>query len=291
MHARMNATRAVVPLALLALFGAAACKGREAAGEERRSSGSSGSSGTTGGSRRTASGGEVALAASDTNPLTALTRMGDYLRDLKTFRVDVDGVKEEPLKDGQNLQFAGTVRYTVQRPSGLRAELRTDRKQRDYVFNGKTLTVYAPRMKYYATVAAPPTIREMLDTAVRRYDLEFPVADLFLWGTDRAAVDSIKASAYVGPAKVAGRDCDHFAFRQSEVDWQLWIERGDRPLPCKLVITSITLPTRPEYSAVLTWDLSPKIEASAFNFVPPKDAHAIKLQDFSEPTATVAKKN
>jgi hypothetical protein len=226
---------------------------------------------------------------SDTNPMSALSGMGTYLQTLKTFRVDVDATKDEPLDDGENLQFAGTVRYLVRSPDAMRVELRTDRKQRQYVYDGKTLTVYAPRMNYYATVAAPPTIRAVLDTAVSRYDLEFPVADLFLWGTDRAALDSIKASAYVGPANIRGRDCDHFTFRQSDIDWQLWIERGARPLPCKLVITTTSLPTRPEYSAVITWDLAPKIDASSFVFAKPKNAVAIKLHDFADSTATTAK--
>jgi len=255
-------------VAALALAGAVACRvGRDGSHDENQAAG------------------EVSAAPSDTNPMSALRAMGGYLRDLKTFRVDVDATKDEPLDDGENLQFAGTVRYTVRTPDAMRVELRTDRKQRDYLYNGKQLTVYAPRTGYYATVAAPSTIREMLDTAVARYDLEFPVADLFLWGTDRADLDSIQASAYVGPANIRGRDCDHFAYRQADVDWQLWIERGSRPLPCKLVITTKSLPTRPEYTAVLTWDLKPSIDPSSFAFAPPDDAHPIKLRDWTDTTA------
>ena len=217
------------------------------------------------------------VAPTDTNPITALQTMGSYLRGLKEFKLDVDATKDEPLNDGQNLQFGGTVQYLVRAPNSLRVELRTDRKYRDYFYDGKTLTIYGPRNHFYATVPAPPTIRALLDTAAARYDLEFPVADIFLWGTDRAAVDSIKASAYVGPATIRGRECEQYVYRQHDVDWQLWIERGSRPLPCKLVITTKTLPSRPQYTAVLTWDLTPNLTASTFAFTPPKDAHAIKL--------------
>ena len=234
-------------------------------------------------------GGEVSSAPSDTNPISALLAMGSYLRGLKEFGLDVDATKDEPLNDGENLQFGGTVHYLVRPPNAMRVELRTDRKYRDYLYDGKTLTVYAPRTGYYATVAAPSTIRALLDTAAARYDLEFPVADIFLWGTERADVDSIKASAYVGPANIRGRDCDQFTYRQTGVDWQLWIERGSRPLPCKIVITTTSLPTRPEYSAVLTWDLTPKLGGSTFAFQPPKDAHPIKLHDFVDTTAVGAK--
>jgi hypothetical protein len=242
--------------------------------------------------KNASSAGDVSIpVTSDTNPISALKTMGAYLQTLKTFAVDVNGTKEMAIDDEQNLQFTGTVHYLVQAPNSLRAELRTDRKQRDYVYDGKTLTVYAPRMNYYATVAAPPTIRALLDTAVQRFDLEFPVADLFLWGTDRADFDDIKSSAYVGPAKIDGRDCDHFAYRQDDMDWQLWIERGSKPLPCKLVITSLDLPSRPEYSAVIKFDLSPKVDAKSFAFAPPKGANPIKLHDFvTDATKSVAQK-
>jgi len=233
--------------------------------------------------------GEISSAPSDTNPISALRSMGSYLRGLKAFQLDVNGTKDEPLADGENLQFAGTVHYVVRTPDAMRVEVRTDRKYRDFVYDGKTLTIFAPRTGYYATVAAPPTIRELLDTAAARFDLEFPVADVFLWGTERADLDSIKASAYVGPANIGGRDCDQFTYRQTGVDWQLWIERGSRPLPCKLVITTTSLPSRPEYSAELTWDLSPTLRTSTFAFTPPKDAHPIKLHDFMDTTAVGAK--
>ena len=265
--------------ALLAIVALAGCKVR------------GGSSGSNGSAQRTerSQGGEVSATPSDTNPISALRSVGSYLRSLRSFSLDVDATKDEPLKDDQTLQFGGTVHYDVRTPDALHVELRTDRKYRDYIYDGKTLTVYAPRTGYYATVAAPPTIRALLDTATARYDLEFPVADIFLWGTDRADLDSIKASAYVGPANIRGRDCDQFTYRQTGVDWQLWVERGSRPLPCKLVITTTSLPSRPEYSAVLTWDLSPKLGASTFAFQPPKDAHPIKLHDFMDTTALGAK--
>ena len=47
---------------------------------------------------------------------------------------------------------------------------------------------------------------------------------------------------------VDGVECDHLAFRNLETDWQIWIERGERPLPRKYVITSKTVATAPQYT-------------------------------------------
>jgi hypothetical protein len=216
-------------------------------------------------------------SAVDAKAVDALRKMGAHLRTLKRFGVQVDGVRDEVSGDGQKIQLTGTITYLVRAPNGLRANIRTDRKQRDIIYDGKTLTVYAPRMKYYATVAAPPTIGAMLEQATNRYGIEFPVADLFTWGTARDGVNDLTSARLVGPAYVGGFDTDHYAFRQAGADWQVWIERGANPLPRKLVITTTTEPSQPQYTANLKWDLAARVDDSAFAFVPPKDVVKIPL--------------
>ncbi len=164
--------------------------------------------------------------------------MGKYLRSLKAFSLHADTAIDEVLTTGQKIQFAGSLDYTVEFPNRLRAEVRSDRRTRDYIFDGKTLTQYSPRMNYYATVSAPGTLTELVQVANQKYGLPLPLADLFLWGTDKGGVDDITSAAYFGPARIGGKDCGHYAYRQSDVDWQIWIERGAHPLPCKIVITN-----------------------------------------------------
>jgi hypothetical protein len=36
---------------------------------------------------------------------------------------------------------------------------------------------------------------------------------------------------------VNGRTCRTLAFVEKDIDWQIWIENGPQPTPCKLVIT------------------------------------------------------
>jgi hypothetical protein len=181
------------------------------------------------------------------------------------------------LSNGQKVQFGGTLSYLVRVPNGFRADVRTDRKQRQLIYDGKTLTVYAPRMHYFATVAAPSTIGATLDSARWRYRLDMPLADLFFWGTDRDGMKDLTEAKYIGPAYVNGTDVDQYAFRQADVDWQIWIERGNKPLPRKLVITTKTAPQQPQYGIVLNWDLAPKFDSTSFTFAPPPDAKRITL--------------
>ena len=213
----------------------------------------------------------------DPKAMAALKNMGGYLRTLQDFTIKGEGTREEVLSNGEKIQFGGTIDYAVKRPDRMKVVMNTDRKERTIYYDGKTMTIYAPRMKYYATVPAPPTIGAMLDSARYRYSLDMPVVDLFLWGTPRDGTKDITAAKYIGPAKINGVVTDQYAFRQKDVDWQLWVEPGDKPLPRKLVITTKTEPERPEYAITLDWNLSPNLDDKMFTFEPPKDAKKIDM--------------
>lgn len=213
----------------------------------------------------------------DPRALDALGAMGAHLRKLKTFTLRADTTVDEVLLSGQKLQFGGTLDYRVALPDRLRLELRSDRQHRDLVFDGRTLTMYAPRMKLYARIDAPPTIAELVQTAERDFGLAFPLADLFLWGTARSGVEDIAEATHIGPAQIGGHRCEHYAFRQEGVDWQLWIRAGAAPLPCRIVITTTSEPERPQYSATFKWDSTAKPAAASFKFSPPADARRIQF--------------
>ena len=73
--------------------------------------------------------------------------------------------------------------------------------------------------------------------------------------------------------------CDQLAFRQANVDWQLWVEKGARPVPRKLVITTRHAVGDPQFQAVMDWDVQPKLDKATFVFTPPKGAQEIPFLD------------
>src|SRR5262245_36672467 len=98
----------------------------------------------------------------DVKAIDALKAMGAYLRTLKTFGLRSETTTDEVLDNGQKVQFGGTVDYLVRKPNGMRAEVVSDRKAAPVLYDGKTVTVYGPTNRYYASTAAPPTITELL---------------------------------------------------------------------------------------------------------------------------------
>jgi hypothetical protein len=209
--------------------------------------------------------------------VAALTSMATYLRTLKTFQVEAATATDEVLEDGQLVKYNGTTNIVAQFPNRLLANVSSDRNERQYVYDGKTFTLLARRVGYYATVPAPPTVRELADVLSDKYDIEVPLADVFLWGAPGWNSASITGAMDVGPGEVGGTTCEHYAFRQEGADWQIWIQKGDFPLPRKLVITTTTDPARPQHTAVYTWNLAPSVNDAAFTFTPPAGANKIVL--------------
>ena len=214
----------------------------------------------------------------DPRAVAALDKMGAYLRSLTAFEVMSSTMNDEIIEDNLKVKLAGNTKLQVRRPDRLRAEITTDRKNRQIFYDGKSATLYGPRVKYYATVAAPPTIQGPIEVLAKKYGIEIPLADLFYWGTNNAAKENIKAAYYLGPATVDGAPTDHYVFRQQGVDWQVWIEKSATPLPRKIVITNTSESTQPEYIATLTWNINPSLAETNFSFHPPEGAMRIAIQ-------------
>jgi len=221
----------------------------------------------------------------DSSAMDALNQMGTYLRSLKDFQVRAAVTSEDVLADGEKLTFAHTTEILAVSPNKLRVDIQGDQKSRLFLYDGKTFTLFARRAGYYASTDAPPTIGQLIDVASDKYGIELPLLDLFLWGGPRASTNEITEATDFGPGDVGGVTCEHYAFRQPGLDWQVWIQLGDHPLPKKLVLTTLTDDARPQHVSVLTWNLAPSYNDAAFVFVPPTDAHKIV---FAEEKATAA---
>jgi hypothetical protein len=224
---------------------------------------------------RTAAG--VVKDSSDVDPdaIAALEAMGKYLRTLKTIDVHAVVTRDEVQTDGQKVQSTSNVDVLARRPDRLRAEVADDRQPRLFYYDGKKFTLWAPRLRFYTTVDAPGTIGELADKLEDRYDVELPLVDLFRWGTKEADTKNITSAEDLGPSTVDGVTCEQYLFRQEGLDWQLWIQQGDYPLPKKMVITTTTDDARPQHMSVWTWNLAPSFNDETFAFTPPSDAKPI----------------
>lgn len=209
--------------------------------------------------------------AVDPATIQALKHMGAYLQTLKQFEVMIELSGERVLADGQKLQHTATADVDVVRPNKVRAQMRSARSQRDLVYDGKTVTLYTPQQKSYSQAQFSDNLGVLADRLRERFGIEIPSADLFLWGTSAAPLDNMQSAMNAGQDIVGGELCDHYALRQGELDWQIWIASGNRPLPRKLVITNRGDEARPQSVTLYKWNLNPKFGEAVFAFKPPKD--------------------
>jgi len=227
---------------------------------------------------------QTAAAAKDPGAMAALQSMGAYLRALKTFQVEALTTNEDVLEDGLKTQYSGTVNILARMPDRLRADVSNERVDRMYLYDGKTFTLFAKRLNYFATVPAPPTIGQLAEKLDENYGIGVPLSDLFRWGTP-GSVEGITAARDLGPSDVLGTTCQHYAFRQDDIDWQIWIQKGENALPRKLVITTKTDEARPQTSALYTWNLAPSFNDATFTFDPPADAGKVVLAEIKAAAA------
>lgn len=206
-----------------------------------------------------------------------LKSMSSYLAETEAFSVNADIDVEFVTRDGQKLQLSSFATLILQRPNKFHIQRQGTIADAEFIFDGKTLTLYGKKSNVYVQIDAPGTI----DNAIRAYELETgipaPGGDLLFADPYAILSTGIENGTYLGTAYVNGIECHHLAFREDEVDWQLWVQTGDKPLPMKYVITSKWVTAAPQYEVRLRdWDTNSQIDDEQFTFSAPEGATRLK---------------
>jgi len=205
-----------------------------------------------------------------------LQRMTDFLSEQKQFSLHTQTTYEDTLASGQRVDYDISANVIVSRPNKIHSERIGEQLSQFFYYDGKTLTLFNPSAKVYATQAAPGTIEELLDYAREELGLFVPVSDLVYRYAFHILTQDINSAIVVGKTDINGVSCNHLAFSRPDVDFQVWVADGDQPLPCKYVVTDTTTPEQLSVSTVMSdWNVAPATMDSMFEFVPPKDANKI----------------
>lgn len=210
-----------------------------------------------------------------------LKKMSDYMGSLKQFSVHTQNTLEDVLDSGHTADFDIAAKVIVSRPDKLRAERRGDLVHQIFFYDGKTLTLYNPFEKVYATEPAPGTIEEMFNFARESLGLIIPVSDLVYRNSFPLLMQDVTLAVVVGKSVIGGTKCDHLLFSRPGVDFQVWVADSGPPLPFKYVVTDTGTPSKLSISTVMSaWNTAPSVVDNRFSFVPPKDAKLIRFMPF-----------
>jgi hypothetical protein len=225
-----------------------------------------------------------------------LKKMGEFLAKLPSFALEAEETFDE-LPDGQlRRQLTNVRRIAVERPNHVAADATGDTLNRAAWYDGRTITVLDKENNVYATVEAPATIDATFDKLQDDYGVVLPLADLLYADPYAVLTAGVTYGRYLGIHLAAGVPCHHLAFSQPTIEWQIWIDAGDKPLPRKLVISYVDEPGEPQYSATIRrWTLDAKVPEGLFIFEAPEGAQKVDAQamrpaaETTPPTAVAPK--
>jgi hypothetical protein len=220
------------------------------------------------------------VKADEADAKRILKAMSDYMAAQKFLSFGFDATLEVVTKDGQKLALASSGTVTLNRPDKIRATRAGGFADIEMSFDGKTLTLLGKNHNLYTQLDVPGTIDHLVDELKDTYNRPLPAADLLLSNSYDALMADVVDVKDLGSGVIGGVECDYLAFRKDEVDFQIWIAQGERPYPCRYVITSKRISGGPQYTVqTRDWKTGGEVAAADFNFKNPTQATKVELKD------------
>jgi hypothetical protein len=225
--------------------------------------------------------GTAAVARADeAEAKNLLKAMSDYLAGATTISFNYDSDLEIVTTDLQKLEFASSGTVSLSRPDKIRVTRTGGFADVEMVFDGKQLTVLGKDLGRYAQVEAPGSVDQLVDHLRVNLGVEAPGADLLLSNVYDQLMDAVVDVKDLGSGVIGGVECNHLAFRTTSVDWEIWIAMGERPYPCRYVITSKLVAQAPEYRIqVSNWKSGAEVASDDFSFKSPDGATKADLAE------------
>jgi hypothetical protein len=215
-----------------------------------------------------------------------LRKMGQTLAAAGSFSFSAHAIVDQVQPDGQKVQFAKNQKVWLRRPDKLAADVTGDAEELQFRYDGKQIGLYNARTNSWGAAGAPPKIEGTLDMLAQKYGMVLPLADLAFADPYKCLIEQVRSGEYVGTGYVFDTRCHHLAFRQASVDWQIWIDEGEKPLPRKVVITFKDSPAHPQYTAFLSdWKLGADLDDATFELRPPASAKKVEFAPATQPVA------
>lgn len=206
--------------------------------------------------------------------------MTDYVAAQQIIAFDYDTTLEVVTREKQKLALAASGTVSLARPDRIRATRSGGFAAIDTTFDARTLSILGKNANVYFQTEIPGTIDQLIDTLQKKLDRPLPAADLLLtnaYGELMADVIDVKD---LGSGVIGGEECDHLAFRTTEVDWQIWIAQGARPYPCRYVIASKRVTDGPQYSIQFAnWKTGSDVGVIDYRFAAPATARRVDIDE------------
>ncbi len=220
----------------------------------------------------------------DEEAVEVISRFVNYITSFKELRVTAEYGFDVLQETGQMIEFGSRQVITVQRPDHLRVDFsRRDGVAGHVVYDGNEVVLFNPEHAVYAKAPFKGEVDDVFDFLAEELQRPVPLRDLFASNLGDVLVEKVDSALYVGESTVGEVLCDHLALRNENVDFQLWIAQGDKPLLHRMIITFKNEEGHPQFwSQFLKWDTSPRIKKGDFAYTPAKGAERIPFAVLEE---------
>jgi hypothetical protein len=187
-----------------------------------------------------------------------------------------------PAPTGQFLTLTVVSKVALQRPDKLRVNVYGDVPAFEVYFDGDKVSTFDPQKKTHSVSNKSfTTLDEMLDMVTSNPEINFPSADFMYSNPYAVMTKNLTHAIVVGESMVNGVPCEHFAYMEPTINWEIWIEKGKNALPLRLAMTYKQAQNFPRFMVEYRdWNLNPKLKANTFVFKAPTESKQI---EFSPP--------
>ena len=209
----------------------------------------------------------------DERAMTVLKEMSAYKATLDQAIITGVTYTDARLGAGLMVSNAEEISVSIKRPASLVISSFNGEASSGFYFDNGLFTFFNSGNELYAQAEIPKDIEAALKFVLEELDIEAPLINVIYRDAASHFITSDETIIYVqDKARVNGTDCHHLAIRGKEVDVQLWVEEGDRPLPRKIMMTSKWEGGSPRFIAHLDWDTEPEFAPGLFQFKVPDGA-------------------
>jgi hypothetical protein len=225
----------------------------------------------------------ASASAGEADAKQLLKAMSDYVGSQQAISFNYDAGLEVVTKEDQKLALLSSGSVVLNRPDKVRFTRAGGFADIEGLFDGKTFTLLGKTANIYFQADAPGTFDQLVNELQEKVQRPLPGADLLLTNSYDELTSDVIDIQDLGSGVIGGVECDHLAFRKKEVDFQVWIAQGNKPFPCRLSITSRTVPGGPQYSIQLRdWKTGGDAEKADFTFKNTSNAARVEIVEVRE---------
>jgi hypothetical protein len=181
--------------------------------------------------------------------------------------------------DGNEL-YRGKGHFIIRQPNALRADMSLEHATYLVISDGTVLTIYDPQQKKYAQASSPTSLSAAFSFFTGELGIDAQVINFMDVVHDAVSGNNSTTVKADGSETIGGKECDKFVVTSSSSTdtWQAWLEKGEKPLLCRLIYHNVDGPAQ---TNTFNWSASPQLPPDTFTFSPPAGSTKVDIGDLN----------